>query len=113
MHRSRRRCCREPDIANLAGRRGLHIRDERAAATVGARLGVEKIDDEKGVARFRLSHPGLRNDRPVIDEWRVPAPMHAIAEPVPNARPEPILWPPEAHDILVELLRGRQLDEID
>src|SRR5262249_29693235 len=78
-----------------------------------AALGTLKIDDKLRIAAPRLADARLRDGRFVAFDRRLPAPVHAVFIPVPDARIEAVFGAPKANDIVVELLLGRKLDEID
>ena len=90
-----------------------HIWRKRGAAAGRAAFAGVEVDDEGLLSRFSLAHARLRHHRLLVFHRCVPAPVHAIAETVANARAKAVLGPPEAHDVLVLFLGGRQLDEVD
>src|SRR5271157_3488416 len=102
----------QPGIANLTGR-GCQVRHDGGGVAPLAKFRIRKIDHKGDLSGSRFADARLLHGRLLILDGRVPAPVHAIAVAVANARTKPILGTPEANNVLVDLFGSGQFDQVD
>ncbi len=100
-------------IAHLA-RRGVTFGVIARRVAALAKIRIREVDDKSDFAPLSLLPRAFAATVAFLfSKGGVPAPMHAIAEAVADAGAKPILGTPEANDVLVDLFRSRQFDQVD